>query len=129
MNQDSTIEALASMRSDMNHIKEDISKIAEAMTRIAVLEEKHAVYAISQDKVVTRLERVEDRQRDSEVQANMIGQLTGRLEGLDSRLKTVEGVQTTATARIDGAMWLARTLYGIVGVGGVVAMLKYLGTM
>lgn len=118
---------ISQIKADMTSIKEDISKIAEAMTRIAVLEEKHSIFVLTSDKIMFRLEKLEVKQQENEIFLATIRNVSDKFSKLEGRVSDIEGGIKIEKARIDGALWLARTLYGLLGVGGLGAMFKLLG--
>ena len=59
------IEGLAQ---DMNEMKHGIAKMADALTKLAIVEERQTQTILAQERAFKALERVEERQRQHELQ-------------------------------------------------------------
>ncbi|MBS0370210.1 MAG: hypothetical protein JSS57_13515 [Proteobacteria bacterium] len=68
-------EALESVRDDIREIKSAISKMAEAVVRLAVLEEKQSTQAQAQERAFGAISKLEARVRDLE-QSQPVQKLT-----------------------------------------------------
>ncbi|PLC44585.1 hypothetical protein C0Q88_07855 [Ralstonia pickettii] len=86
------------VRSDVREMRASMAKIAEAITRLAVLEERHLSTA-------ARLDKIESRQRDSE-----------------SKVSELDKTQIKYIATLDGITKTVRILW-VVGGAGVLAMI------
>jgi predicted nucleic acid-binding Zn-ribbon protein len=49
------------LQGDISDIKSSMGKIADAVTRLAVLEEKHQTTVLAMERIMTRIERDENR--------------------------------------------------------------------
>lgn len=94
---------LAELRSDLREVKDSMKQIAEAMTRLAVLEERHQT-------IMARMNRIEDRQQNSEKKVSEVR------EAHISLMSTIDGIVKSAKV-----MWL------VIGVGAVALGWKAIG--
>ena len=121
------IEGLAQ---DMNEMKHGITKMADALTKLAIVEERQTQTILAQERAFKALERVEERQRthelvckdqDKEVR-QLIADSNERLSGRVAELEKAEPMQEQTGKWVMAAVW---------GAAGFAALLiaKQLGLM
>ena len=91
---------LTRVHNDMRDMKLAMSQMAEAITRLAVLEEKHL-------GVVNALQRVEDQ----------VDKLDDKVQNLSLQIAEAQG-------RASGAGWVIKSVWGVVGAA-VIGMLAW----
>ena len=109
------IEGLAQ---DMSEMKHGIAKMADALTKLAIVEERQTQTILAQERAFKALERVEERQRTHELQCRDLDKEVRQLiadsnEHLSIRVAELEKAepmqaQTSkwVTAAVWGAAWL-----------------------
>ena len=121
------IEGLAQ---DMSEMKHGITKMADALTKLAIVEERQTQTILAQEHAFKALERVEERQRthklvckdqDKEVR-QLIADSNERLSGRVAELEKAEPMQEQTGKWVMAAVW---------GAAGFAALLiaKQLGLM
>ena len=112
------IEGLAQ---DMSEMKHGIAKMADALTKLAIVEERQTQTILAQERAFKALERVEERQRthelvckdqDKEVR-QLIADSNERLSGRVGELEKAEPMQEQTGKWVMAAVW---------GAAGLLAM-------
>ena len=115
---------------DMNEMKHGIAKMADALTKLAIVEERQTQTILAQERAFKALERVEERQRthelvckdqDKEVR-QLIADSNERLSTRVAELEKAEPMQEQTGKWVMAAVW---------GAAGFAALLiaKQLGLM
>jgi uncharacterized phage infection (PIP) family protein YhgE len=109
------IEGLAQ---DMNEMKHGITKMADALTKLAIVEERQTQTILAQERAFKALERVEERQRthelvckdqDKEVR-QLIADSNERLATRVAELEKAEPMQEQTSTWVRAAVWGAAGL-------------------
>ena len=104
------IEGLAQ---DMNEMKHGITKMADALTKLAIVEERQTQTILAQERAFKALERVEERQRthelvckdqDKEVR-QLIADSNERLSTRVAELEKAEPMQEQTGKWVMAAVW------------------------
>ena len=104
------IEGLAQ---DMSEMKHGITKMADALTKLAVVEERQTQTILAQERAFKALERVEERQhthelvckdQDKEVR-QLIADSNERLSGRVAELEKAEPMQEQTGKWVMAAVW------------------------
>ena len=112
------IEGLAQ---DMNEMKHGIAKMADALTKLAIVEERQTQTILAQERAFKALERVEERQRthelvckdqDKEVR-QLIADSNERLAARVGELEKAEPMQEQAGKWVMAAVWGAAGLLAL----------------
>lgn len=118
---------ISTMKSDMRDMKAVVHKIAEAVTKLAILEDRQTSQTTLMEKLLTRVENVEDRLRQFELRLAMADVQIQRIAAIDqqvidhnNRLSSIHAVGKTATLGI-------KAVWGVVG-GAVSAVLIWIVT-
>ena len=106
---------------DMNEMKHGIAKMADALTKLAIVEERQTQTILAQERAFKALERVEERQRtyelvckdqDKEVR-QLIADSNERLAARVGELEKAEPMQKQTGKWVMAAVW---------GAAGLLAM-------
>lgn len=106
---------------DMNEMKHGIAKMADALTKLAIVEERQTQTILAQERAFKALERVEERQRthelvckdqDKEVR-QLIADSNERLSTRVAELEKAEPMQEQTGKWVMAAVW---------GAAGLLAM-------
>ena len=109
------IEGLAQ---DMSEMKHGITKMADALTKLAIVEERQTQTILAQERAFKALERVEERQRthelvckdqDKEVR-QLIADSNERLSGRVAELEKAEPMQEQTGKWVMAVVWGAAGL-------------------
>mgnify|MGYP003420564586 FL=1 len=123
--EDKNVQVLATkidgIAQDMSEMKHGITKMADALTKLAIVEERQTQTILAQERAFKALERVEERQRlqellcrdhDKEVR-QLIADSTERLSARVGELEKEEPMQKQTGKWVMAAVW---------GAAGLLAM-------
>ena len=103
---------------DMNEMKHGITKMADALTKLAIVEERQTQTILAQERAFKALERVEERQRthelvckdqDKEVR-QLIADSNERLATRVADLEKAEPMQAQTSKWVTAGVWGALAL-------------------
>ena len=103
---------------DMNEMKHGIAKMADALTKLAIVEERQTQTILAQERAFKALERVEERQRthelvckdqDKEVR-QLIADSNERLSTRVGELEKAEPLQAQTSKWVTAGVWGALAL-------------------
>ena len=98
---------------DMNEMKHGIAKMADALTKLAIVEERQTQTILAQERAFKALERVEERQRmhelvckdqDKEVR-QLIADSNERLSTRVGELEKAEPLQAQTSKWVTAGVW------------------------
>lgn len=109
------IEGLAQ---DMSEMKHGIAKMADALTKLAIVEERQTQTILAQERAFKALERVEERQRQHELQCRdldkevrqLIVDSNERLSIRVAELEKAEPMQAQTSKWVTAGVWGALAL-------------------
>ena len=109
------IEGLAQ---DMSEMKHGIAKMADALTKLAIVEERQTQTILAQERSFKALERAEERQRQREMQCRdqdkevrqLIADSNERLAARVGELEKAEPMQAQTSKWVTAAVWGALAL-------------------
>ena len=124
-NDDGVIDVLAErvegLCSDMGEMKIGIAKMADALTKLAIIEERQTQTILAQERAFKALERVEERQRQHELQLRdqekglrqLIADSNERLAARVGELEKAEPMQEQTGKWVMAAVWGAAGLLAL----------------
>ena len=103
---------------DMNEMKHGLTKMADALTKLAIVEERQTQTILAQERAFKALERVEERQRQHELQCRdqekevrqLIADSNERLSIRVAELEKAEPMQAQTSKWVTAAVWGALAL-------------------
>ena len=103
---------------DMSEMKHGIAKMADALTKLAIVEERQTQTILAQERAFKALERVEERQRQHELQGldqekclrQLIADSNERLSIRVAELEKAEPMQAQTSKWVTAAVWGALAL-------------------
>ena len=123
--EDKNVQVLATkiegLAQDMSEMKHGITKMADALTKLAIVEERQTQTILAQERVFKALERVEERQRthelvckdqDKEVRQH-IADSNERLSTRVAELEKAEPMQEQTGKWVMAAVWGAAGLLAL----------------
>ncbi len=123
--EDKNVQVLATkiegLAQDMSEMKHGIAKMADALTKLAIVEERQTQTILAQERAFKALERVEERQRQHELQCRdqdkevrqLIADSNERLSIRVSELEKAEPMQEQAGKWVMAAVWGAAGLLAL----------------
>lgn len=114
-------ERVEGLCADMGEMKIGIAKMADALTKLAIVEERQTQTILAQERAFKALERVEERQRQHELQCRdldkevrqLIADSNERLSTRVGELEKAEPMQKQTGKWVMAAVW---------GAAGLLAM-------
>lgn len=106
-------ERVEGLCADMSEMKHGIAKMADALTKLAIVEERQTQTILAQERAFKALERVEERQRlhelvcrdqDKEVR-QLIADSNERLSIRVAELEKAEPMQAQTSKWVTAAVW------------------------
>ena len=103
---------------DMSEMKHGIAKMADALTKLAIVEERQTQTILAQERAFKALERVEERQRTHELQLRdqekilrqLIADSNERLAARLGELEKAEPMQAQTSKWVTAGVWGALAL-------------------
>ena len=111
-------ERVEGLCADMSEMKHGIAKMADALTKLAIVEERQTQTILAQERAFKALERVEERQRQHEQQCRdqdkevrqLIADSNERLAARVSELEKAEPMQAQTSKWVTAGVWGALAL-------------------
>ena len=120
--EDKNVQVLATkiegLAQDMGEMKQGIAKMADALTKLAIVEERQTQTILAQERAFKALERIEERQRmhellckdqDKEVR-QLIADSNERLAARVGELEKAEPMQAQTSKWVTAGVWGALAL-------------------
>jgi hypothetical protein len=111
----------------MGRLEGLMSKMVDAMSRIALLDERQGVVATALQRVDERLARVEARQQEADIARAMSQTSNERLASIESAVREMHIERERDLARFQTVIWLIRGLWATVTAGGLTVAAKIWG--
>ena len=120
--EDKNVQVLATkiegLAQDMNEMKHGIAKMADALTKLAIVEERQTQTILAQERAFKALERVEERQRTHELVCKdqekglrqLIADSNERLAARVGELEKAEPMQAQTSKWVTAGVWGALAL-------------------
>ena len=98
---------------DMGELKHGIAKMADALTKLAIIDERQTQTILAQERAFKALERVEERQRQHELQCRdqeevlrqLIADSNERLSARVGELEKAEPMQAQTSKWVTAGVW------------------------
>ena len=111
-------ERIEGLAQDMGEMKQGIAKMADALTKLAIVEERQTQTILAQERAFKALERVEERQRQHELQfrdldkevRQLIADGNERLSIRVAELEKAEPMQAQTSKWVTAGVWGALAL-------------------
>lgn len=111
-------ERVEGLAQDMSEMKHGIAKMADALTKLAIVEERQTQTILAQERAFKALERVEERQRQHELQCldqdkevrQLIADSNERLSVRVGELEKAEPMQAQTSKWVTAGVWGALAL-------------------
>ena len=111
-------ERVEGLCADMSEMKHGIAKRADALTKLAIVEERQTQTILAQERAFKALEHVEERQRQHELQCRdqeevlrqLIADSNERLSARVGELEKAEPMQAQTSKWVTAAVWGALAL-------------------
>ena len=111
-------ERIEGLAQDMGEMKQGIAKMADALTKLAIVEERQTQTILAQERAFKALERIEERQRLHEQQCHdqdkevrqLIADSNERLSARIGELEKAEPMQAQTSKWVTAGVWGALAL-------------------
>jgi CHASE3 domain sensor protein len=111
-------EQIKGLCADMSEMKHGIAKMADALTKLAIVEERQTQTILAQERAFKAQERVEERQRQHELQCRdqeevlrqLMADSNERLSARVGELEKAEPMQAQTSKWVTAAVWGAAWL-------------------
>lgn len=117
---------IISVKEDISDIKGSMGKVADALTVLAVLGEKHQTVAETTNRILSRIEKMEERQIIMDKREFALTELTrrldsseGKIEEGEDRLKTLEDDKNTQNGQIKGMTSTVKLIWAVLAGSGL----------
>lgn len=109
-------QRVESMQDDINEIRNSMKQIAEAITRLTILEERHANISNALDKMMAKVEKLEEHQKNCSFTNDLVIRIFDKIEKAQ---ETADGANTEI-AKLNSSANSARVILSAVWtvVGG-----------
>ena len=109
---------------DVREMRGLMSQIADAITRITLLDERQQVVSAFMQKLDERMARMEHRHQETEIANALARQGASRLTNVEASFREMHLDRERDKARFQTVVWMVRGLWAICGTGvvGIVAM-------
>lgn len=114
------------LHEEMSQIRQLFKQMASALTRLALLEERHQIVTVTTSKILEQVETIRTHQHEDDVRHASERSHATRLEALEATVKTMEMAGAAQKASLSTAMLMTKVLWAIFGLGGLVAAFKFL---
>jgi hypothetical protein len=106
-------ERVEGLCADMSEMKHGIAKMADALTKLAIVEERQTQTILAQERAFKAMERVEERQRQHELQCRdqekdvrqLIADSNERLSIRVAELEKAEPMQAQTSKWVTAGVW------------------------
>lgn len=102
---------------DVRDMRSDVKVIAEAITRLAVMEERSQTLAASLERVASQVEKIDERQRNSEITRDVMVQVSTRLAAVEEKVDTTYVSQVKFEAKVQGMSNTLKVMWAAFGTG------------
>lgn len=116
-NQNVFEQQMEDMKEEMREIRSSMSQIANAMTKLAVLEEKNHTFAATLEKVTSKVERMEERQRDETALRETLIRMDLRVSAIETKADHTELEQIKFQATTEGISKAIKVMWAALGAG------------
>lgn len=120
-NQNVFEQQMEDMKVEMREIRASMSQIAAAMTKLAVLEEKNSVFSSSLEKVSSKVDRMEERQRDEVLMREALIRMDTRVNIVEVKAEAAEMDRVRMKATADGVSKTLKVMWAVGGAGVIYA--------
>lgn len=122
-----SVKEFHSLAQDVSDMKSLMSKMVEALNHISVINERQQTFTSLVQKLDERMERMENRQHQSDVTQAVAQASTSRLDLLDMGFRELHIDRERDKARFQTVVWMVRGLWAVAGVGGLIGLLRGIG--
>ena len=121
LTQENLDRELSAMRGDIGDIKGSLSKVADALTKLAVLEERHQTVQSTTNKILSRMERMEERQQMVDKREYAMEEMGARLKKSEDTLIVMQRDKHIQEGKVSATLLGVRMLWALLASSGVIA--------
>jgi uncharacterized protein (DUF111 family) len=114
------------LRRDVGEVKDTMKALVQAFNRLDLLAQSLETHASQVTKHDNRLDSIEHLLHQSELREAQRASFEQRIQALEEAAKEDHLKMATAEARFHTLMWGVRSIWSVLGIGGIAAVLRYL---
>lgn len=119
---------IKAIRSDMSEMRQDMSEMAKALTRLALLEERHTTFTSLLTKIAERQEAADIKRHEAEIQAAKNSDIPSRVTGLEGVIREMHVERQEDKARFKTFVWMVRVLWAVATSGAALGLIQFFST-
>jgi hypothetical protein len=112
------------LRSEFSEVKIVLNKVVEALNRLAVFEERQQNVAVLTNKILERVERIEERQHRADIDSAVNASTGNRLQAVEDCVKEMHLDTERHKASFATLKWLVATIWAVLGSGGALWLIQ-----
>ena len=116
---------MRAMRHDMAEIRHAVAEMAKALTRLALLEDRHTSFTQLLTKIADRQESADGKRHEYELAAAKNSDLPGRVVSLETVIRDMHVERQEDKARIATMAWVVRALFAVASSGLGMAIFNF----
>ena len=121
-----THQDLEGLQNEVSEMKGVLSKVVEALNQLALLNERQQQMQTTTDKILSRIERIENRQHKSDVENAGNTKASQRLQELEKAVLEMHIEGERHKAQVKTAMWMVRSAWAVLAGGGATWLVTFL---
>lgn len=118
-----------SLVQDVGEVKTILARVAEAINRISLLDERQQTVTAFMQKLDERMGRMESRQHEADIAHAVSRMSTSRIEAVETGFRELHIERERDKARFQAVVWMVRGLWAIAAGGGMAIVAKIAGVM
>lgn len=103
------------LRADINDMKSLMGRMVEAMTHLALIDDRQKAMSALNDKLVGRLEAMEQRQNRADIAAALAGDTSGRLLIVEKAIRDSHIEMEQFKASMKTGAFIGKVIWAVVG--------------
>lgn len=116
-------EELHQLRAEVTDIKIFIRQMADALTRLTILEERQQNVTATTNQILTQIDMIRGHQQAVALQTAREGDVPARFEAIDRVLSAMTIERAEEKARVGTVSNLVRAAWAVISVSGVAGIL------
>lgn len=114
---------------DVGEVKSILAKVADAINRITLLDERQQTVTAFMQKLDERMGRMEARQHEADINHAISSMSASRMEVLEKGYREMHIDRERDKARFQAVVWMVRGLWAVVTAGGLGLIAKISGVV
>jgi hypothetical protein len=116
---------IKAIRSDMSEMRRDMSEMAKALTRLTLLEERHAAFNALLTKIAERQESADAKRHEADLVAAKNSDIPTRVASIETVIRDMHIERQEDKARFNTFVWMTRALWTVATSGLGLGLLQF----